>query len=221
MSHSTHSNAASTVTPASLLDDAKAFAEKLTILLGPAPALTRGDVQRSTKIRRGGGEMVQTIAALSDKFGLVVPSQPTATLVAKIKQAESLIALQKEMVTAMKHISDSIFLAQSQSWAGATAHYTMLRRLSKLDGNVGKALEPVSQFFAARSTAVAEKERADRGGARKRTAKAKAYRASKRARDAATLAQAESAAPAPTPPAGPTGPSPLPAAMPTNGAARS
>ena len=153
MSHSTHSKTAA-VTNSDVLDDAKALSEKITALVGPPPALTKADIQRSAKLRKGGATVVQTIAALSDKFGLVVPSQPTATLVEKINQAQSLVALHQELVTATKHVADTIFQAQSQSWAGATAHYTMLRRLGKMDGSVAKALQPVTQFFAARSAAV-------------------------------------------------------------------
>jgi hypothetical protein len=48
------------------------------------------------------------------------------------------------LVTATKRVADAIFQAQSQSWAGATVHYSMLRRLGKTDGSVAKALEPVT-----------------------------------------------------------------------------
>jgi hypothetical protein len=94
------------------------------------------------------------------------------------------------LVTATKHVADAIFQAQSQSWAGATMHYSMLRRLAKTDGNVAQALQPVTEFFAARSTAATEEAKASRGGARKGTAKAKANRAAKRAEDATILANA-------------------------------
>jgi hypothetical protein len=210
------------VNSTNVLEDAKALTQKVTALVGPAPALTKTDIQRSTKLRKGGASMVKTIAALSDKFGLVVPSQPTATLVTKINKAEDLVALQKELVTLTKHVSDAVFQAQSESWAGTSLHYSMLRRLAKMDGSVGKALQPVSQFFAARSASVKEEQKAARGGARKDSAKAKAFQANRRAEDAATLAKAESdaaSANVPATTAGPTGPSAPQAPTPTNGAA--
>jgi len=189
-----HSKAAAAVTSSNVLDDAKALSEKITTLVGPAPVLTKGDVQRSAKLRKGGASVAQTVAALSDKIGLVVPSQPTATIVAKVNQAQSLVALHQELVTATKHVADAMFLAQSQAWAGATQHYSMLRRLSKSDGSIGKVLQPVTQFFAARSTAVEQEAKDSRGGARKGTALATANRAAKRAADAKVLAEGENQA---------------------------
>jgi hypothetical protein len=212
------------VTTSNVLDDAKALSEKITALVGPPPALTGTQVHRSAKLRKGGEEMVQTIAALSDKFGLTVPSHPTAPMVAKISQAQSLVALHKELVTATKHVADTIFQAQSQSWAGATVHYTMLRRLSKSDGDVAKALLPVSQFFAARSAGVKEEEKAARGGARKGSSKAEANRAAKRAANNAILEQnaSNAASNAPTTTVAPTtGPSTPQASTPNSGAAHS
>lgn len=200
-----------------MLDGAKALAGQITALLGAPPALTRTDIARSAKLRKGGGEMVKTIATLSDKFGLVVPSQPTAPLVAKINQAEDLVALHKELVTATKHVADAMFQAQSESWTGATLHYSMLRRLAQTDGSVHTALQPVSQFFAARSKAVAEEEKAARGGARKGSSQATANRAAKRAADAAILANSKNAAASATS-TGATGPSAPQASTPNSGA---
>ena len=105
------------------LDEAKALVEKITAMVGTPPPLTATDRKRSAKLRKGGATVVQTIASLSDKVGLVVPSQPTATMVEKVTQAQALVALHQEMVTATKHVADAIFQAQSQSWAGATVHY--------------------------------------------------------------------------------------------------
>ena len=163
-------------------------------MVGPAPVLTKADVQRSAKLRKGGASVAQTVATLSDKVGLVVPSQPTATIVAKVNQAQSLVALHQELVTATKHVADAMFLAQSQGWNGATQHYSMLRRLSKSDGSIAKALQPVTQFFAARSTAVEQEAKESRGGARKGTAQATANRAAKRAANAKILAESENQA---------------------------
>ena len=224
MSHSTHTKKESSSDD--LLADAKALSEKIVAAVGPAPALTKADFQRSAKLRKGGAAVVQAIAALSDKVGLVVPSQSTATMVEKVNQAQALVALHQELVTATKHVADTMFQAQSASWQGATAHYSMLRRLSKIDGSLGKALQPVTQFFASRSKAVTEEAKTERGGARKGSEKAKAYRASKKAEEAAILANsANPATPSNggTVPTSQTGTPSSPQATPasTNGAAHS
>jgi hypothetical protein len=224
VSHSTHSKSEA-VSNANVLDDAKALAEKITALVGPPPALTKTTIQRSAKLRKGGASVVQTVAMLSDQFGLVVPSNPTSAMVEKVTKAQALVALHKQLVAATKHVADAMFEAQSESWAGATVHYSMLRRLAKSDGNIATALQPVTQFFAARSTAVAEEDKAKRGGARKGSAKAKAYRASQKAVNANAPAPSESQASAtseaPTTPAAQTGAPASPQATTTlaNGAA--
>ena len=224
MTKSTHSTESAHVTSTNVLGDAQALSAKITALVGPAPQLTATQVAHSAKLRKGGGEVVKTIAALSDKFGLVVPSTPTAPLVAKINQADDLVALHKELVTATKHVADAMFQAQSESWAGATVHYSMLQRLAKQNGDVAKALQPVTQFFAARSTGVKEAEKAARGGARKGSSQAKANRAASRAADEAILANSKNASPANAAPAGTTeqtGPSTQPASTPNSGAPHS
>jgi hypothetical protein len=127
MSHSTHPKSHSVVTSTDVLDDAKALGVKVTALVGPAPALTTADVRRSTKLRKGGEGVIPTLAALSEQQGLVIPSHPTATMTEKLAQAQSLVALHKQMVLATKQIGDTMFLAESQSWDAATVHYSMLR----------------------------------------------------------------------------------------------
>jgi hypothetical protein len=47
-------------------------------------------------------------------------------------------------------MGDTMFQGQSESYASASVHYAMLRRLAEMDGGVAKTLQPISQFFAAR-----------------------------------------------------------------------
>ena len=166
MTRTTH-KAETTVTSAEVLDDVKTLVAKVTALVGPAPALTLADVRRSTKLRKGGEKVIPILATLSEQAGLVVPSHPTDTMKQKMDLAEELVPIHKLMVVLTKHLSDALFLAQSQSWGAATVHYSVLRRLAQYNGDLTRALAPVTQFFAARSTAVAAEEKAKRGGARK------------------------------------------------------
>ncbi|HEY2516728.1 MAG TPA: hypothetical protein VGI39_37920 [Polyangiaceae bacterium] len=163
----TKHKAEASVTSSDLLDDAKALAAKVTALVGPAPALTLADVRRSTKLRKGGEKVIPTLTTLSEQAGIVVPSHPTDTMKQKMDLAESLVPLHKLLVVLTKQISDVLFLAQSDSWDAATVHYAVLRRLAQKNGDIARALAPVTQFFAARSAAVTAEEKAKRGGARK------------------------------------------------------
>jgi len=190
------------------LEEAKALLGQITTILGTMPALSVKDRQRSAKLRKGGETVIPTVAALSDQFGLTVASHPTTTMVAKAKKAQSLIPLHKQLVTATKQVADQMFSANSESWAAATVHYTMLKRLSKTNGDLANALAPVEQFFAQRSTAVIDAEDAKTGHRRKaKTTKvAKAKTAVENGAGAtasepasATAAPAESPSPTATP----------------------
>jgi hypothetical protein len=142
------------------IDAVNNLVEQVTALVGPAPTLSVADVRRSTKLRKGGEAVIPTVAALSEQFGLNVPSHPTADMLAKLNQAQTLIPLQKKVTTALKQINDVIFAAQSGSWADATVHYSMLKRLSRTNGDLEAAIVPVREFFARRDPAIgtAEKE---------------------------------------------------------------
>jgi hypothetical protein len=162
----------------SAIDAVNNLVDQVTKLVGPAPALSVTDVRRSVKLRKGAEKVIPTITALSDQLGLTLPSTTsTATILAKMKQAQDLVPLQKKMSSALKQIEDVIFGAGSESWEGATAHYTVLKRLAKTNGDLEANLAPVREFFAHRSTEIVTQEKetkAVRKAAKTSTAAAKA-----------------------------------------------
>jgi hypothetical protein len=132
-------------------------------MAGPALALTAKQRQRAVRLRKGGEKVIPIITALSEQFGLDLPSHPTAAIKANVSKANELVAIHKQLVTATKQVSDAIFKAQSEGWDGATVHYTVLKRLAKSNGDLAEALTPVKEFFAQKSPAVVEAEDAKRG----------------------------------------------------------
>ena len=72
MSKTSHTAATAAVTSSSVLDDAKALAGNITTLVGPPPALTQVDVQRSTKLRKGRPLPLTTRTATMAKKGTAV-----------------------------------------------------------------------------------------------------------------------------------------------------
>jgi ABC-type Fe3+-citrate transport system substrate-binding protein len=175
----------------SAIDAVNNLVDQVTKLVGPAPSLSVADVRRSAKLRKGAEKVIPTITALSDQLGLALPSTATtATILAKLKQAQDLVPLHKKMTSALKQIEDVIFAAGSESWAGATVHYTVLKRLAKKNGDLEANLAPVREFFAQRNPEIVTQEKetkAVRKAAQTSTAAAKA---------AATLAAIQGA-PAP------------------------
>jgi hypothetical protein len=140
------------------LDQAASLIKQVVAIVGTPPALTAKDRARAPKLRKGGETVIPTVAALSDQFGLTVTSYPTATMAANAKQAASLIPLHKQLVALTKQVEDQMFVGNSAGWKGATVHYSMLKRLSRSNGDLAKALEPVKEFFASKSPAVVKAE---------------------------------------------------------------
>jgi len=202
------------------LDEATKLVGQIKGIVGNVPALSTKDRVRSIKLRKGGETVIPTVATLSTQFGLTVASHPTTTMVEKAKRAQSLIPLHKQLVTATKQVADQMFSANSESWAAATVHYSMLKRLAKTDGDLEAALAPVEQFFKKRSPAVIAEESAKkeaRKAAKAAKAAAKAAAKTETTPDATASASTSVAAPLaeaplPTVSAAPATPAPISAA---------
>ena len=69
---------------------------------GKPLALTAKQRRRAVRLRKGGEKVIPTITALSEQFGLSVPSYPTSAITANVTQASNLVALHKQLVTATK-----------------------------------------------------------------------------------------------------------------------
>jgi hypothetical protein len=187
----------------STIDAVNTLVDQVTALVGPAPALSAADVRRSAKLRKGAEKVIPTIAALSEQFGLSLPSHPTSVVLTKLNQVQSLAPLRQKMSVALKQIDDVIFAAGSESWTGATVHYTTLKRLAKTNGDLEASLAPVREFFKQRSADVVAEEKQTKA-ARKA---AKTAIAAAKANAALTKVQS---APAPTAPVKPVTPPAVP-----------
>ncbi len=162
-SHHGKASKSSSSTGAVNADEVKSFLASITAVAGPPLALTAKDKVRAIRLRKGGEKVIPTITALSQQFGINLPSHPISVITANVEQAKNLTAIQKQLGTATKQVTDAIFKAQSTSWEGATVHYAVLKRLGKTDGDLAAALAPVSEYFAKKSPAVVKAREEKRG----------------------------------------------------------
>jgi hypothetical protein len=205
MSRTSHPKETTTTTSSAVVpSEVQSFLDSIAKIAGPLPALTSTDRKRSLKLRKGGEKIVPTILALSDRVGLHVPSHPTAAIQANLDKVKALSPVQEGVVSAQKHLDDAVFQAHSEMWAGATVHYTMLKRLAKTNGDIANALAPATEFFAHKAPAVVKAEDAKRGH-RKGVKEPKGSTTTTTATTEPTNAQANvaTAAPAATPAATP------------------
>jgi hypothetical protein len=200
-------------------NEVKNLLASITAVAGPPLALTVKERRRTVRLRKGGEKVIPTITALSEQYGINVPSHPTSDITASLEQAKNLVAIHKQLVTATKHVSDAIFQAESKGWQGATVHYSVLKRLARTDGDIAEALAPVSEFFAKKAPAVVKAEDAKRGH-RKGVKEPKGSTATPAATEEPGVAQAPAAPTAPAPAVAMAVPT-QPAAPVANGAAHS
>src|ERR1700677_1440395 len=82
----------------SVATTAKSLIATLTAMAGKPLALTAKDRRRALRLRKGGEKVIPTITALSEQFGLSVPSHPTSAITATLNKATSLVAVHKQLV---------------------------------------------------------------------------------------------------------------------------
>jgi hypothetical protein len=118
--------------------------------LGDDPSLAPKDRRRAAKLRKGGGPIVTQVGSLASQQQLESPALQVATMLMLLGKAGALQPLVNRLAAFVKHVSDVMFAAQSQAWAMAMQYYALLRRRAKTDGELARALEPVTQFLAYR-----------------------------------------------------------------------
>lgn len=117
-----------------------------------SPSLSTAQRLRLPKPRPNAATVVQTVAALVEEHGLVLPKHSASGMKANLETVQTLAPLHASAVLVLKMIEDALFVANGGMWASATAYYTVLRRVEGADPNLAKQLEPVAQSFAKRST---------------------------------------------------------------------
>jgi hypothetical protein len=120
-----------------------------TLGVGDAP-LTSADKRRSTKLRKGGEKYVAQIGNLAKQYQLETPAMQVVTMLTLLGKATALQPVLDQLTIFLKHVSDSVFAAQSQAWDMALQYYAMLHRRAKTSGDLATSLQPIADFLAYR-----------------------------------------------------------------------
>jgi hypothetical protein len=124
-------------------------------LLGLDTSLSTTEIQRSVKFKKGGEQFVPTLADLSVRYGVEVPSRPTADMTASLTKATQLAPAKAAIGELSKMVDDSYFGSRSDTWATATSLYSMLKKGATREPNLASALVPLQEYFASRHPSVA------------------------------------------------------------------
>jgi hypothetical protein len=160
-------------------------------------SLTAKDKKRQAKARKGSERYTPQLVALAKQYGVNLSLVPLDTISNASAEAAALVPLQKRIDAMSTRASSRMFALQSTSWSGSTKLYTVMKRLSKDNGDIENGLAPIEQYFNHRHPLVAKEH--------PKTKKGKAALAAEKAAaaTAATPAAAPVAAPVETPVAAP------------------
>jgi hypothetical protein len=136
---------------------AVALMQQAKDLLNLGDPSTATEVSRAVKFRKGGEQHVPVLAGLSRRYGVEVPSRPTADMTAQLEMATELEPA-RAMITELSTVVDgAYFNARSASWTTAISLYSMLKQGGRREPTLATALSPLQAFFAYRHRSVAEK----------------------------------------------------------------
>ena len=176
--------------------------------------------QQVAKPRKGFQELVPQVANLLTQYNLVTPAVPIDTMTEDLANVQTLTPLYALVQNYAKALEGVIFENQTESWSIMLDAYHSLKRVAKTNGALAAALQPVTEFFAYRQSAV--KATKPTKPAAKTDAKLKKVASTVAARGArgAKAAQAASAALAQMTQTVSSSPASPPAAAPANGASQ-
>ncbi len=159
----TTSHATTTETAATTAVTALPYLATCTTLLSQFDAafpktdpLTALDKKRTGKAKKGSERYASQLVALAKEFGVSLGSVPLDEIQDASAEAQQLVPLQKQMERMMARVKNRMFTVQATSWSGSTKLYTVLKRLSKDDGEIATGLAPVEQYFNHRHPLVAK-----------------------------------------------------------------
>jgi hypothetical protein len=200
---------------AGVIAECNSLLGQVSALLGPVVELSKVDIKRSLKLRKGGAQVVTDLIALCSHHGVLSVGPVTVSgMSAEMERANALNQIGVKFAAVQKELTDAAFSAESTCWQYATALYTVLLRLSLMDPTLAEGLAPVRAFFQTKKS-----KGTKRSAAAQKKVKAGEAAAAKDPQSATATATAAPAATPVGPGAVPAPPAPAVSAAPsgTNG----
>jgi hypothetical protein len=156
--------------------------EQLEAAFPNEATLTARDKKHKPKARKGSERFTPKLVGLAQQHGVNLRSIRLDAISNASAEAEALVPLQLRIESLAARGASRMFTLQSTSWSGSAKLYSVLKRLSKDDGDIATGLAPVEQFFNHRHPSVAKDH--------PKTKKGKAALAAEKAAQAAAAAAA-------------------------------
>ncbi len=124
--------------------------------LGTVQRLTPAERKRSAKMRRGGQQVVPTIAGLATKYGIDTPTTSGAVLTTRLAQVQELDMLLSAAVDTHSLVADAHLGASNGMWTSARTLYAMLKPVALTDPSLAAELKSVEEWFRQRKSPATE-----------------------------------------------------------------
>ena len=120
--------------------------------IGTVQRFTPADRRRLAKNRRGGQQVIPTIAALATKYGIATPNTTGTVLNAQLARVQELDPLVTASVDAHSQFSDAHLGASTAMWTSARTLYAMLKPAAATDPSLAAELKSVEEWFRQRKS---------------------------------------------------------------------
>jgi hypothetical protein len=105
---------------------------------------------RGIKLRRGGHQIIPTIAEVAAKYGVSAPDVAGSDLDASLANAQELAAVVRTAELVLRTAMDAQFNAIGETWRAATSLYTMLKTAARSNPEIADEIAPVGEWFKAK-----------------------------------------------------------------------
>jgi hypothetical protein len=133
--------------------ECNALLDRVLTLVGTQTSLDATQVRRSTKMRKGGAEVIAKILALCQQHGITqVGTLTTQEMSDELARGDALEQVGVHSGLVQKKVRESAMTAHGRSWQIGTTLYTTLQRMAKNDPELALGLQSVEEFFQTKRT---------------------------------------------------------------------
>jgi hypothetical protein len=121
--------------------------------LGDQAPLDADQVRRSTKMRKGGAEVIPKILALCLQHGVTsIGSLTTTEMSDELARGDALVQVGLRSALVQKKVKDAAMAAHGRSWQIGTTMYSALQRMANDDPELALGVQEVQSFFQTKKT---------------------------------------------------------------------
>jgi hypothetical protein len=119
-------------------------------MIGEQAPLSTDEIRRSTKMRKGGAEVIPKILALCKQHGVTkIGSLTVEEMSDELKRGDALAQVGVSSSLVQKKVRESAMSAHGRSWQIGTTMYKTLKRMANDDPELALGLKSVEAFFKA------------------------------------------------------------------------